>query len=107
MAFIHCHGERCHWEQDDFWSWNYNPIQTFFSYVKDMKLWYPHMLEFDRHTMPPTGKIHSYAFVRRLFRKMLVKFGRMEWWTWEAYKKAKAAGEVCCPQCGKRDLCID
>ncbi len=38
MAFVHCHGrdrrDSCDWEQDDFWSWNYNPIECFFDYVK-------------------------------------------------------------------------
>lgn len=52
MAFVHCHGTphgSCEWEQDDFWSWSYNPIETFLGYVKTYIR--PRWVGMDRHAV--------------------------------------------------------
>jgi hypothetical protein len=101
MAYIHCHD--CDWEQDDFWSRRYNPVQTFFSYVKSFRLWIPRTLEGDRPVFPT----HSYVFLWRQVLRMLRKFRNMRWWTWKTYKRDREANIAFCPKCGARDLCID
>ncbi len=63
MAFVHCHGVpygKCDWEQDDFWSWSYNPIETFIDYVKTY-IW-PRWVGLDREFVSK-GKLSRF-FVR-------------------------------------------
>jgi len=44
MAYVHCH--HCNWEQDDFWSWGYNPLRWFFKYDLPSYIW-PRMIRCD------------------------------------------------------------
>ena len=34
MAYLHCHD--CDWQQDDFWSAQYNPIRSLLDYEQDL-----------------------------------------------------------------------
>ena len=69
MAFVHCHGVphgKCDWEQDDFWSWSYNPIETFIDYVKTY-IW-PRWVGIDREFISK-GKIAQFLGMIRVVQK--------------------------------------
>lgn len=43
MAYLHCHA--CGWEQDDFWTWRYNPLTKLWDDVKWLAR--PRIMEMD------------------------------------------------------------
>jgi hypothetical protein len=69
MAFVHCHGTvhgPCNWEQDDFWSWSYNPIETFLDYVKTYIR--PRWVGTDRYCVS-TGKLAKFLGTVRVIER--------------------------------------
>ena len=120
MAYLHCH--QCHWEQDDFWSfkiyrnaygklrWSYNPIQTFFNYIKTFKLWIPRMIEREKGGAKNNDfcryKTFSWFMFFEFFWTMVRNFWNMEYWTYEAWIKEYRKGWGRCPKC-MHDLCLD
>lgn len=100
MSFVHCHS--CNWEQDDFWSWRYNPVRFFFT--QDVPTWIkPEMVNLRRSY---GGSVFSWYVLFDQFRKWCRRVWTQKWWTYSAYRAAVDAGHGGCPVCGA-SLCID
>lgn len=120
MAYLHCHN--CFWEQDDFWSWKYNPITKFW---RDIKwLWKPRWMKLDtwivhditRYTRIPVYKrriikgnceIFSWNWLLVEFIKEIRITFRQKWWTWNSWKKDYKTKKPVCPRCKSKLLDID
>lgn len=134
MAFLHCHN--CGWSQDDFWSfkfgkwgyftliefgnirisWKYNPISCFLTHLFG-KYGYlkPRRIKFDHNVMDESGwkriDPHSWWLIWYEFKRMIVRFKKQTWWTYESFKKDRNKYSKYewppCPKCGKQELDID
>ena len=93
MSYLHCHG--CHWEQDDFWSWHYNPIRCFWRFA---------LKEYARPRY--VSGVHSWWIILCLIPRYIRRAWNMHWWTRRSWVKAITAAPVGCPKCGHR-LCED
>lgn len=101
MSFVHCH--TCEWEQDDFWSWHYNPVRCF---LRDVAwLWRPRWIK-----MESGARDSEVVFTwRYLFRKAVLRLRtiwRMRWWTFQSWKRDRERGGGKCPSCNAV-LCHD
>jgi len=93
MAFLHCH--KCGWEQDDFWSENYNPIKSLQDWMKDL-------LTKDLEEVFGTDEFTGYTVTwRELLAKECEKAAKairnMKWRTEKDYKESE---DQTCPKCG-------
>ena len=134
MAYLHCHS--CDFSQDDFWdfsfgkhgykkilfwSWKYNPISCFLSYVfgqsnfsfRDAFI-IPRRREFGSEVIEEFGwkrtDPHSWWLIYNSFKHMIGKFKYQKYWTYKSWEKAieKNGGDwPCCHECGKKELDID
>ena len=99
MAYVHCHA--CSWEQDDFWSWSYNPIKS---------LWFRiQWLARPRIVTTDDGNVPIFSW-RLLFRECVVVLRRIpqqHWWTTKSWQKHVAREPPYCPDCGKLELDVD
>ena len=107
MAFIYCDDRQggCGWQQDDFWSWSYNPIRSILQYFRDYSR--PRMIDFDPKPYS-YGRVFSWYVLFDLIRRTIRSVQRQVWWTEAAFRKAMV-GERWpnCPNCGRHTLGVD
>ena len=97
MAYLHCHS--CYWQQDDFWSETYNPIQS-------LQDWAKNLLDpkFNESFTDDAGfiKEHGDLTLREVIEQECEKAARtikkMIYRTEKEYKELNPNGK--CPQCG-------
>ncbi len=95
--YLHCHN--CDWSQDDFWDKSYNPIR----YLLD---WEENLLEkFDEDfpgELDTKGMTYGDVIAREVDRAAIT-IRSMMWYTYEDWKKDKAAGTAKCPNCSSSE----
>jgi hypothetical protein len=103
MSYIHCHS--CGWNQDDFWSWRYNPLQCFWRFsLKEHAR--PRYVRAVFVVGPAERRVHSWAMILRDITRYFWRAWQMRWWTRRAWVSAVKAGRGGCPKCDHR-LCED
>lgn len=114
MAFLYC--RNCNWEQDDFWSLDYNPITCWI--VKSFGFrygnWRPHYIEFDDWYAKGMGwkskRRHSWSLILSDLKLSWTRFRKMKWWTQAAWKRAAVKNNnqwPPCPECGSDEIVVD
>lgn len=99
--FVRCRD--CGWEQDDFWSQEYNPIKSL-EFAKD-RLMEALMKPPPARTMKgEIGPVEVRAFLLWELSKMMDRVRGMHWWTVLDYESDP---DKKCPQCGHRHLTVD
>jgi hypothetical protein len=123
MAYLHCHTPKCGWEQDDFWSWKYNPVTKIWNDIT--WLIRPRIIELDewiidditKYTYVPVRRfvaqkgqfrVHSWNWLLVEIVKDIKIAAQQKWWTWKSWERAwtKKIKPVC-PRCGKQCFDID
>ena len=94
--YIHCHA--CGWEQDDFWSKSYNPIQFLQSYERDL-------LDFSRLDQVIPAQDHEPETTNR--KRVLKALRRAIHKVEEMHFLLPPKGSAACPRCGKEGLDVD
>jgi len=96
--FLHCHN--CEWEQDDFWSEGYNPIDG----LKHLKeLIFKNLDDVYLEADGPQPALTYREYIVNELYNTLVRVANMKWQTYEDYKKNSNV----CPMCGSSALDID
>ena len=113
MAYLHCHN--CNWEQDDFYTKNYNVLTNI---LDDLK-WTakPRIMKFDIQTVEDMvefmfipiihkgGKVFSWNWLLVEIERDIRSFFIMKWRTMKKWNEVKDTAN--CPNCGERDFDID
>ncbi len=106
MAFVYC--PKCDWQQDDFWSWHYNPIRYFVTQMLPW-LWRPRQIQGDAPACP----VFSWWLLAKEFWRAVnpLRYYRQRWWTYAGYLRSKARSDwpdgAMCPKCYHFGLSID
>lgn len=100
--FVEC--RKCDWEQDDFWSKEYNPLTGF-----DLKEEIGELLSMDLDDKRPHCSNYDNApTYREYLSDILISRGNliknMKWRTLQEFKEDK---NKVCPKCGSDQLSID
>ncbi len=102
MAFVHCHN--CDWEQDDFWSWEYNPLRSLVREI--LGNFRPRIIDGD----PPRYPAHSWWLIVVASRIFFRRIADMQWPTYASWRRVinKGGGRwPDCPKCGEHSLDCD
>lgn len=101
MAFVHCHD--CGWEQDDFWSYSYNPLESLLE-------WQDYLLDFSRldesftddiDFVRDNGNISVREAIARECERAARNIRKMVFMTEKEYQNGR------CPNCGSDQLDCD
>lgn len=124
MSYLHCH--KCSWEQDDFWSWEwqgllrfwqwsrrplgYNPLSLILEDIAEYAR--PRFIKYDSQWAEENGfrsnRIFSWHIMWWEIRIHFVRLFTQKWWTQKGFKKDYDAKKATCPSCGsKKDWDID
>jgi len=103
MAYLHCHGHGCDWEQDDFWTKDgYNPFrQDMIDYLKDCL--FKDSIQLDHCGEQRT--LSGQELVARELERKARSIRGMKVKTTEDWKKVKDSWR--CPDCGSKNWDID
>ena len=94
MSYLHCHN--CQWEQDNFWSKDYNPINCL-DWVIEMMLFYAEDLDVQSQVSMDRETVREYVIGQ--LQKSIKKIENMKYRTFEEFKELNP--EHKCPKCGK------
>lgn len=91
--FLHCHD--CGWEQDDYWSKDYNPL-------KSLRDWEHDLLDFSCLDAPWLGEPGAPPSTREAIAQACERAARNI--RGMVFLRPEDAKEKCCPRCGSKNL---
>lgn len=126
MAYLHCHGDKCGWSQDDFWSYNhswkswkqfltlqwqrrpfgYNPFSILLEDIAEYIV--PRKIKMDSYWAKENGlksdEVWSWWFIKKGFQRYRSVKKTMLFKTQDEFLANK---ETPCPKCGEVNWDID
>ncbi len=117
MSYLHCH--KCHWGQDDFWSWEWSGLRRFWKWshrpfgynplsliLEDIaEYWRPRMVSNPTNLVEDKGpeEIHSWCMLLREVKRHASRLFNQPWWTQDQFRRDYDLGKAVCPKCGSTD----